>query len=150
MSPNEPAFAKWQAEARKRGYSDLVSVPLVYARDKCLGALNFYSDNPDYFTPDRIKLCQIFANQAAIAIENARLIEDLEGKVVERTKKLEDTNRELQSANMELVLRREEADAASNFEDRLSGQHVTRTENAPQRNHGLLRDHACRYGRPAD
>ena len=90
-----------------------VSVPLIYARDKCLGALNFYSDNPDYFTPDRIKLCQIFANQAAIAIENARLIEELEEKVQERTRKLEDANRELQVVNQELVLRREDADAAS-------------------------------------
>ncbi|MBI5101446.1 MAG: PAS domain-containing protein [Nitrospirae bacterium] len=113
MAINEPAFAIWKAEAQKRGYSESVSVPLVYARDKCLGALNFYSDNPDYYTPDRIKLCQIFANQAAIAIENARLIEELESKVIERTKELEDANRELQSLNRELVVRREEADAAS-------------------------------------
>lgn len=110
---NEPSFAVWKTEAQERVFRDIVSVPLVYARDKCLGALNFYSDNSDYFTPDRIKLCQIFANQAAIAIENASLIEELESKVIERTKEFEDANRELQTVNRELFLRREEADAAS-------------------------------------
>jgi signal transduction histidine kinase len=90
-----------------------MAVPLMYARDKCIGVLNFYSSKQDYFTPDRIRLCQIYANQAAVAIENSRLIESLEAKVDERTKELEDANQELQSVNRELMLRREEADSAS-------------------------------------
>jgi PAS domain S-box-containing protein len=102
----DPAFAPWSEQARQRGYVASLAVPLIYARDKCIGALNFYSDDPGYFSPDRIKLCEIFANQAAIAIENARLVAGLETKVLERTRALEDTNREL-------VLRREEAEAAS-------------------------------------
>ncbi|OGW34948.1 MAG: hypothetical protein A2X58_00955 [Nitrospirae bacterium GWC2_56_14] len=102
----DPAFAPWSEQARQRGYVASLAVPLIYARDKCLGALNFYSDDPGYFSPDRIKLCEIFANQAAIAIENARLVAGLETKVLERTRALEDTNKEL-------VLRREEAEAAS-------------------------------------
>ncbi len=110
---NDPIFMPWKLEAQKRGFVESVSVPLIYARDKCVGALNFYSDNPDYFTPDRMKLYQIFANQAAIAIENAQLVSGLEVEVSKRTRALEDTNRELQQLNKELYLRREEADVAS-------------------------------------
>jgi PAS domain S-box-containing protein len=110
---NDPSFAPWKSEAQKRGYVAFLAVPLIYARDKCIGALNFCIDRSDYFTPDRVKLCQIFANQAAIAIENARLIEGLEEKVVERTRQIEDTNIELQTVNRELVQRREEAEAGS-------------------------------------
>ena len=112
-SISDPAFAPWSEHARQRGYATSLAVPLIYARDKCIGALNFYSGNPGYFTSDRIKLCEIFANQAAIAIENARLVEWLEEKVQERTKALEDTNIEIQVVNRELELRREEAEAAS-------------------------------------
>jgi PAS domain S-box-containing protein len=110
---DDPSFAPWREEAKKRGYVMRMAVPLMYARDKCIGVLNFYSSNVDYFNSERTKLCQIFANQAAIAIENVRLIEELEGKVIERTKELEDANQELQSVNRELVFRREEAETAS-------------------------------------
>jgi signal transduction histidine kinase len=106
MNIADPAFAPWSEQARQRGYVVSLAVPLIYARDKCIGALNFYSDDPGYFSPDKIKLCEIFANQAAVAIENTRLVEGLETKVFERTRALEDTNKEL-------VLRREEAEAAS-------------------------------------
>ncbi len=110
---NDPIFSPWRLEAQKRGFVESVSVPLIYARDKCIGALNFYSDNLDYFTPDRMKLYQIFANQAAIAIENAQLVSGLEAEVNKRTRAFEDTNMELQQLNKELYLRREESDAAS-------------------------------------
>ena len=110
---NDPIFMPWRLEAQKRGFVESVSVPLIYARDKCVGALNFYSDNPDYFTPDRMKLYRIFANQAAIAIENAQLVSGLEVEVNKRTQALEDTNSELQQLNKELYLSREEAEVAS-------------------------------------
>jgi PAS domain S-box-containing protein len=109
----DPAFVQWRAEAEKRGYVVSIAIPLIYARDKCVGALHFYSSDRGYFTPDRIKLCQIFSNQAAIAIENARLVEGLEESVVNRTRELEDANVELQTLNRELELRRSEAENAS-------------------------------------
>ncbi len=109
----DPAFAPWSGPARQRGYVASLAVPLIYARDKCIGALNFYSDDPGYFSADRVKLCEIFANQAAIAIENAGLVAGLETTVLERTRALEDMNSELQTLNKELELRREEAESAS-------------------------------------
>ena len=110
---DDASYALWRGSAVQNGYHASLAVPLIYARDKCIGALNFYSGDPAYFSADRIKLCEIFANQAAIAIENVMLIEELEVTVLERTRELEDANRELQFINRELDLRREEAEAAS-------------------------------------
>ncbi len=109
----DPLVGPWREEAEKRGYAAVLSVPLISGRDRCIGVLNFYGGQDDHFTEDRVKLCQIFANQAAGAIENARLIEGLEESVLERTRKLKDANRELRHLNQELELRRQEAEAAN-------------------------------------
>jgi PAS domain S-box-containing protein len=109
----DPRFGPWSAAARERGYLASLAVPLIYAQDKCVGVLNFYSAQEDYFTADRVKLCQIFANQAAVAIENARLIEGLELTVLERTQEIQNANRELSDINRELEVRRLEAVAAN-------------------------------------
>jgi PAS domain S-box-containing protein len=110
---DDSSVAPWRSEAQKRGYRAVLSVPLIHSRDECIGVLNFYSGQGGYFDADRVKLCQIFANQAAIAIENARLIEGLEETVHERTRKIKETNIALRRLNRELELRREEAETAN-------------------------------------
>ena len=109
---SDPEFNLWRSEAEKRGFVSTMAVPLLSTSGVCIGALSFYSGE-NAFTSDSMRLTQIFANQAAIAIENARLVVGLEAKVFERTRALEDTNLEIQTVNRELVLRREEAEAAS-------------------------------------
>ena len=52
-----------------------VSAPLV-AQDRVIGALTISNAEPAYFTPDRLRLIQGIANQAAVAMENARLFEE--------------------------------------------------------------------------
>jgi diguanylate cyclase (GGDEF)-like protein len=47
-------------------------LPLI-ARDQVIGVLDLASDQLDYFSDDMIGLLALFANQAAVAIENARL-----------------------------------------------------------------------------
>ena len=106
-------FEPWRAEATKRGYVSRLAVPLILTGDVCIGVLNFYGGDPDYFTPDKVKLLQLFANQAATAIENVQLVEGLEARVRERTREIEDANVELQAVNKELELRRMEAESAS-------------------------------------
>jgi PAS domain S-box-containing protein len=49
-----------------------VSVPLV-VRDHVIGLIVLDHDTPGYYTPQRAELVRAFANQAAAAIENARL-----------------------------------------------------------------------------
>ena len=97
---HDPLFDPWREHAQMRGYRSSLAVPLVCARCGVMGCINFYSDKTGYFTPDKIELCQIFANQAAIAIENLMLIEDLETKVMVRTQELEDARLLAESANM--------------------------------------------------
>jgi len=108
-----PSFAPWREAAEKRGYVAVMAVPLIQTHGECVGVLTFYSDDPDYFAPDKERLCRIFANQSTIAIQNVQLIAGLEEKVFARTFDLESTNIELQHLNKELELRRFEAESAS-------------------------------------
>ncbi|NER99045.1 MAG: AAA family ATPase, partial [Symploca sp. SIO1B1] len=55
------------------------------------------------FTPERLELLKLLSGQAAIAIDNARLYNNLEQKVAERTQELSDTLNELQATQTELV-----------------------------------------------
>ncbi|MEK7325403.1 MAG: GAF domain-containing protein, partial [Chloroflexota bacterium] len=47
--------------------------PLV-SRGKVFGALNLYSNQPGFFTGERVDFFKAYAHQAAIALENARLL----------------------------------------------------------------------------
>ncbi|MEW6542030.1 MAG: GAF and ANTAR domain-containing protein [Nitrospirota bacterium] len=60
--------------ARKEGLCSLVSVPMLI-RDRAVGVINSYTSVPHTFTAEEIKVLQAVANQAAIAIENAKLVE---------------------------------------------------------------------------
>jgi GAF domain-containing protein len=68
----DPAELKWMAEQQ---VTSLLMVPLV-ARDKAIGMLKLMQCHEQReFTPNETQLCQILANQAAAALENARLYE---------------------------------------------------------------------------
>lgn len=79
--------------ARKTGLISLLSVPLV-TREKVIGTINIYTKQKRTFSEDEISFVRVVAGQAAIAIENARLMSEtvemkraLETrKVVERAK----------------------------------------------------------------
>lgn len=60
--------------ARKEGLCSLLSVPMM-VRDKMVGVINSYTSQPHAFTAEEVKLMQAIANQAAIAIEHATLLE---------------------------------------------------------------------------
>jgi signal transduction protein with GAF and PtsI domain len=84
---------KYPELARRSGLASLLSVPLL-AGLKVIGTLNIYSREKRSFTAEEIGFAQAVAGQAALAIENARLIsESLEmkrtleaRKVIERAK----------------------------------------------------------------
>jgi PAS domain S-box-containing protein len=54
-----------------------MGVPLI-VRDRLIGMLTIDTLKPDYFTPDYIGLVAAFADQVAIALENARLYQDVQ------------------------------------------------------------------------
>jgi predicted ATPase/serine phosphatase RsbU (regulator of sigma subunit)/tRNA A-37 threonylcarbamoyl transferase component Bud32 len=51
------------------------------------------------FTPERLEILKILSSQAAISIENARLYQNLEDKVAERTAQLAQANQEISTLN---------------------------------------------------
>jgi PAS domain S-box-containing protein len=59
-----------------------VSVPLV-AQDRVIGALTIANPEAGYFIPERLRLIQGIANQAAVAMENARLFEETQQRARE-------------------------------------------------------------------
>lgn len=79
--------------AEKEGLCSLLSVPLV-VKGRVIGVLNCYTSIEHKFTPSEINIITTVANQAAIVIENSRILvesqiikEELETrKVVERAK----------------------------------------------------------------
>ncbi len=56
------------------GYVSMLAVPLA-ARGQVIGLVELYDNTPRQFTEADISLCQALANQATIALENARLYE---------------------------------------------------------------------------
>ncbi|MGQ9632369.1 MAG: GAF domain-containing protein [bacterium] len=84
---------KYKDIALREGLRSLLSVPLS-VRGKVIGVLNSYTSYPHRFTSNEINVLTTVANQAAIVIENARLMvqsqvirEELETrKRVERAK----------------------------------------------------------------
>jgi GAF domain-containing protein len=74
--------------ARKSGLASLLSAPMV-SRDKVIGTINIYTADQRNFSDDEIDFVKAVAGQAAIAIENARLMsETLEMKRTLEARKL--------------------------------------------------------------
>ena len=66
-----------------------MAAPLLYG-EELTGLLYVDSTTLDAFSEDRLKLLQSFADQAAIAIENARALNE---QLREANRQLRDTNR---------------------------------------------------------
>jgi signal transduction histidine kinase len=80
--------------ARVRIHS-VVIVP-IRLRDALIGALSLIRTRPAFgYTADDLTLLQDIADRAGLAIDNARLYDDLERRVRQRTAELEAVNREL-------------------------------------------------------
>jgi two-component system, NtrC family, sensor kinase len=74
-----------RAIARARGYRSVVAVPLL-RHDEAIGSIAVTRREPGGFTDDEIALLQTFADQAVIAIENARLLSELQARTQELTR----------------------------------------------------------------
>jgi diguanylate cyclase (GGDEF)-like protein/PAS domain S-box-containing protein len=70
------AYASFREEPHTRVRSWL-GVPLI-VRGQVIGMLAVDGEQPDYFTPDHARLVTAFADQVAIAIENARLFKEVQ------------------------------------------------------------------------
>ncbi len=82
-----------------------LAVPLMF-RGKCVGVLDIQSRHVDYFTKNQQNILSVLANRLAIAIENARLFQQVRTQA-ETLLVLNDVSREISSIlDVEELLRR--------------------------------------------
>ena len=103
--PTEYADSPFREAVQEAGLRSWLGVPLK-ARERVMGVLYVISRTPQQFRDDEQRLLSALADQAAIAIENARLYEqvrqhtaELETLVTERTRELQAANRLLEEAS---------------------------------------------------
>ena len=85
---NPEAPSGTQKLAVEFNFNALLSVPLIH-EGKVVGALNTARADPIAFTDKQIALIRSFADQAVIAIENARLLHELRERTTDLTESLE-------------------------------------------------------------
>lgn len=83
----DPRFENWGGAFYVHGW---MAVPLV-ARGQVIGYITLDSHQPAAYKQEQGKLAQAFANQAAIAIQNARLFEDIQQSLRELNQAYETT-----------------------------------------------------------
>src|SRR5262249_4796129 len=69
-------------------FRTIMTVPILRG-DELLGAIGTYRHEVRAFTPSQIALLETFADQAGIAIENARLFDEVQARTRELTGSLE-------------------------------------------------------------
>ncbi|MDP9275270.1 MAG: GAF domain-containing protein, partial [Chloroflexota bacterium] len=74
-----PEFPEGRANARETGHRTTLAAPLL-REGTAIGALLIRRDEVKAFTPGEIDLIETFARQAAIAIENVRLFNEIQEK----------------------------------------------------------------------
>jgi len=70
---------QYPEEATKEGITSILSVPLLIKQES-IGALRIYTATAHSFSPEEFKFLHGLADQAALAIENARSYEDMKNK----------------------------------------------------------------------
>ena len=74
--------------AIKEGLTSMVVVPMV-VKHRAIGAINVYTKEPHSFSDEEVSVLQIVANQAAVAVENTKLMEEaLKAKDALETRKV--------------------------------------------------------------
>ncbi|HZO30538.1 MAG TPA: GAF domain-containing protein [Chloroflexota bacterium] len=81
-------FADSRERARRVGYRGVIATPLL-REGAPVGAILVFRKQPGAFTEGQTSLLETFADQAVIAIENARLFEELQERNAELTQTLE-------------------------------------------------------------
>jgi signal transduction histidine kinase len=79
----DPEYAL-KDEARKAGYRSNLAVPML-REGRVVGAIGVSRDTPGLFPDKHVRLLQVFADQAVIAIENVRLFNETQEALERQT-----------------------------------------------------------------
>ncbi len=85
-APSDPRI-HYKDEARAAGLTSVLTVPLA-TRDHVIGLVRVYARRRHHFRPREVDLLKAFAHQASVAIENARLYEDIRRNYYETVRAL--------------------------------------------------------------
>jgi phosphoserine phosphatase RsbU/P len=69
---SDPSFAPWRAEAEKRGYASIISIPLVVAGGRW-GALSIYATEAEVFSEEEAELLSELAADLGYGVTTLRL-----------------------------------------------------------------------------
>lgn len=83
---SDPRF-QYPEAAREAGLTSVLTVPLQ-TKEKILGVVRVYAKTKRRFAPREVDLLTAFAHQASVAIENARLYEDIRRNYYETVRAL--------------------------------------------------------------
>src|SRR4029079_797596 len=78
----------WHEGQKLAGFRAMLGVPLL-REGKCIGVMCMTKSVPQPFAEKQIEIISTFADQAVIAIENARLFNEVQARTAELTKSLE-------------------------------------------------------------
>jgi signal transduction histidine kinase len=120
LSPYEQAALK----SMFLRYPACLAVPLI-AKDEIYGAIVLFYYEPQVFSDETIRLTMVFGDQAALAIENARLFAEAEGKAVieERQRLARDLHDSVSQSLYSLSLLAEAGRRVSDAGDQNSARH---------------------------
>ncbi len=76
-----PDYSVWDNQAspyrEEKPFRAVISAPMKWG-DEVLGVIHVLHDRPGYFTQEHLDLLMTFARQAAIAVHNARMFEEIQ------------------------------------------------------------------------
>jgi len=67
----QPGYVPWRQQALQAGDASSIAIPLLH-NEQCLGALNIYSQSPQVFDPDEVKLLEELGMDLAYGITALR------------------------------------------------------------------------------
>lgn len=93
-------YRTWTGRAaayeKDRPFRAVLSVPMIW-QSQVIGVIDVLSDEVGHFTESDLRLLELFANHATIAVENERHSENLEHLIEERTRALGDSEAKYRS-----------------------------------------------------
>jgi len=87
---SDRSYEQWRHLASIQGYSSLIALPLL-SKDESIGVISIYFTEKRELKKEEIDLLTTAANEAAIAIENARMYENLQDAFVGTIRSLAET-----------------------------------------------------------